>query len=55
MPTYRNDGSDIIVTHGESFVPGAEQIVGSYIENTDLTLVSDNPIVADPAWMKYFL
>ena len=55
MPTYRNDGSEIIVTGGESFTPGVEQPIGWYVENSNLTLVSDSPIVADPAWLKYFL
>jgi hypothetical protein len=43
MPTYRNDGEDILVIHGESFEPGEDQTIGWYIEHSDLTLVSDFP------------
>ena len=50
MPTYRNDCDEIIVTDGESFVPGEDQEVGWYVENDCLTLVSDWPpvVVPDP-------
>ena len=43
MPTYRNDGSEILVTHGVSFSPGKDQTIGWYITHPDLILVSDWP------------
>lgn len=48
MPTYRNDSSQIIVTHGESFSPGKNQTIGWYVVHPSLTLVSDDPIALYP-------
>ena len=43
MPTYRNDGDEILVIHGESFEPDENQAIGWEVDHPDLTKVSDWP------------